>query len=134
MLQEAIKSPYVDYKYYSDTYGGKKIPESSFDACEKRSEAVLHRISFDRVKRLPEIPDLIKVAICAMAEIDYQEEQKTPGIKSENSEGYSVTYADAGNTCGTSGKVAMMYQAASVYLANTGLLYKGVSKKYDCEQ
>ena len=79
MLQEAITSPYVDYNYYSETYGGNKIPQDSFDACEKRAEAVLHRISFDRVKRLPEIPDMVKDAICAMAEIDYQEEKKTPG-------------------------------------------------------
>ena len=80
MLQEAITSPYVDYNYYSETYGGNKIPQDSFDACEKRAEAVLHRISFDRVKRLPEIPDMVKDAICAMAEIDYQEEKKTPGV------------------------------------------------------
>ena len=87
-----------------------------------------------RVKRLPEIPDMVKDAICAMAEIDYQEEKKTPGVKSENSDGYAVTYADSGNTTGASGRVALMYQEASIYLGNTGLLYKGVSKKYDCEQ
>lgn len=34
MLQEAITSPYVDYNYYSETYGGNKIPQDSFDACE----------------------------------------------------------------------------------------------------
>lgn len=61
MLQEAITSPYVDYNYYSETYGGNKIPQDSFDACEKRAEAVLHRISFDRVKRLPEIPDMVRM-------------------------------------------------------------------------
>jgi len=33
MLQEAITSPYVDYNYYSETYGGNKIPQDSFDAC-----------------------------------------------------------------------------------------------------
>lgn len=134
MLQEAITGPYVDYNYYSETYGGNKIPKDSFDACEKRAEAVLHRISFDRVKRLPEIPDMVKDAICAMAEIDYQEEKKTPGVKSENSDGYAVTYADSGNTTGASGRVALMHQEASIYLGNTGLLYKGVSRKYDCEQ
>ena len=94
----------------------------------------MHRISFDRVKRLPEIPDRVKDAICAMAEIDYQEEKKTPGVKSENSDGYAVTYADSGNTTGASGRVALMYQEASIYLGNTGLLYKGVSRKYDREQ
>ena len=108
MLQEAITGPYVDYNYYSETYGGNKIPKDSFDACEKRAEAVLHRISFDRVKRLPEIPDMVKDAICAMAEIDYQEEKKTPGVKSENSDGYAVTYADSGNTTGASGRRALL--------------------------
>ena len=58
MLQEAITSPYVDYNYYSETYGGNKIPQDSFDACEKRAEAVLHRISFDRVNTAPPTADV----------------------------------------------------------------------------
>lgn len=134
MPQEAITSPYVDYEYYSNTYGGKTIPKDSFDVVEKRAEAVLHRITFDRVKQLPEIPDLVKDAICAMAEVRYQEEKKQPGLKSETIDGYSVTYESSGGTAGASGTVKLMYEEAKVYLANTGLLYRGWSKKYDDKQ
>ena len=134
MPQEAITSPYVDYKYYSDTYGGEKVPEDSFEACEKRAEAVLHQITFGRVKQLPEIPDLIKDAICAMVEVKYQEDKKQAGLKSETIDGYSVTYESSGGTAGASGTVRLMYEEAKVYLANTGLLYRGWSKKYDEKQ
>ena len=131
MLHEAITSPYVDFGYYSETYFGKKIPEDSFPEFEKKAEAVLHMITFDRVKRLPEIPDIIKDAICAMAETAYQENKKTPGVKSENIDGFSVTYANSGNTTGVNGMIKAMYESAAIYLVNTGLLYKGWSKRYD---
>ena len=42
---------------------------------------------------LPEIPDEVKKAICAMAEVSYQEDKKTPGVKSETIDGYSATFA-----------------------------------------
>lgn len=131
MLHEATTSPYVDYKYYKETYRGNKVPENRFEAVEMKAEAVLHMITFDRVKRLPEIPDEVKRAICAMAETAFQEEKKTPGVKSENIDGFSVTYADSGNSTGADGMRTAMYQSANIYLANTGLLFKGVSKRYD---
>lgn len=134
MLHEAITGPYVDYEYYSKTYCGKRIPENSFPTFEQKAEAVLHMITFDRVKRLPEIPDEVKKAICAMAETAFREDKKTPGVKSETIDGYSVSYADSGNTSGTNGMVNAMYESAMIYLANTGLLFKGRSRKYDCEQ
>lgn len=134
MPHEAITSPYVDFSYYSDTYGGKKIAKADFDAAEKYTEVVLYKITFGRIKRLPEIPDEVKDAICAMAEIYVRERKKTPGVKSETIDGYSVTYGDSGNTAGSSRIVHLMYQEANTYLANTGLLYKGWSRKYDNKQ
>lgn len=129
MPQEAITAPYVDYKYYQESFLGTTVPESSFPSCEKRAEAFLHRITFDRVKRLPEIPREVKDAICAMAECTFTEGKKTPGIRSENSDGYSVSYSDS--TADT--RNADLYRAAEDYLSNTGLLYRGRSEKYDCQ-
>ena len=134
MSQEAITSPYVDFKYYQNEYGGNKIPQDSFQRLERQSEAVLHLITFDRVKRLPEITDAIRDAICAMAETAWLEEKKTPGVKSETIDGYSVSYADSGNTTGANGMTNVMYESAFPYLANTGLLFKGRSRTYDNEQ
>lgn len=127
MPQEAITSPYVDYEYYSKTFLGTAIPDAEFPRHEKMAEAFLHRITFDRVKRLPEIPTEVKDAICAMAECYYQQGKKTPGVKSENIDGYSVSYGDTD----TSSNNVEMIQTASTYLSNTGLLFRGRSRKYD---
>lgn len=127
MLQEAITSPYVDYEYYSTVFSGSKIPKASFEFHERKAEAFLHRITFDRVKRLPEIPDEVKDAICAMAEYSFQDSKKTPGVRSENIDGYSVSYGDSTEKTLRAG----MYAEAKNYLDNTGLLFKGRSREYD---
>lgn len=133
MLQEANTSSYVDYDFYVNEYKGSKIPENEFAVNEAYAEDILHLITFDRVKKLSEIPLEVKKAICAIAETSYSEDKKTPGVKSESNDGYSVSYSDSGNTIGESGKVKMMYQSARIYLGNTGLLYRGWSRKYDNE-
>lgn len=136
MPELVLTSPYVTFDYYRDVFKGTAIPEDSFLNHEEFAEAVLHRITFNRILRRPELitDDIlanIKNAICAMADVDYQENRKTPGVKSETTDGYSVTYGDSGNTSGTSGRVSMMHQAAKTYLHDTGLLFKGRSRKYD---
>ncbi len=128
MSHKAVKSPYVDYKYYEKCFFGKKIPEKSFPGYEMQAEAFVNRITFGRVKRLPKVPDEVKKAICAVAEFIFQEDKKTPGAKSENIDGYSVTYEDAGAGSQETG----MYQKAKIFLSDTGLLYRGRSSKYDC--
>ncbi len=127
MLQEAVKSPYVDYEYYKESFYGSKIPENAFPRYEMRAEAFLHRITFGRVERLPEIPDEVKNAICAMAECSFREDKKTPGVKSENIDGYSVSF---GNSTEVS-RNTELYGIAKTYLSTTGLLFRGRSRKYD---
>lgn len=127
MLHEAVTSPYVDYKYYAEAFLGTAIPEPSFPALEKKAEAFLHRITFGRVKRLPEIPKEVKDAICAMAEYNFQADKKTPGVKSENIDGYSVSYGDSTETS----RNTELYGVAKNYLSDTGLLYRGRSRRYD---
>lgn len=127
MLHEAVKSPYVDYEYYVKAFLGTAIPESSFPALEKKAEAFLNRITFGRVKRLPEIPNEVKDAICAMAEYNFREDKKTPGVRSENIDGYSVSYGDSTETS----RNAELYSVAKNYLSDTGLLHRGRSRKYD---
>lgn len=124
---ETVKSPYVDYEYYKESFVGSKISKTAFPKYEARAEAHLHRITFGRVKSLLEIPDEVKKAICAMAEINYQEDKKTLGIRSENIDGYSVSYGDFTSET----KNAELYSAAKDYLSDTGLLYRGRSRKYD---
>lgn len=127
MFHEAVTSPYVDYEYYVKAFLGTAIPESSFPALEKKAEAFLHRITFGRVKRLPEIPNEVKDAICAMAEHNFREDKKTPGVKSENIDGYSVSYGDSTETSRNN----ELYSVAKNYLSDTGLLCRGRSRRYD---
>ena len=87
----------------------------------------MHRITFGRVKRLPEIPNEVKDAICAMAEYNFHEDKKTPGVRSENIDGYSVSYGDSTETS----RSAELYSVAKNYLSDTGLLHRGRSRKYD---
>lgn len=137
MPETALISPYADFEYYSDTFGGSTIPESKFLYHENNAEMVLHRITFNRILHHPElIPDetaeLIRKAVCAMAEVDFREKKKTQGVKSESIDGFSITYSDTGSASGEAGIAKAMYPVADIYLGGTGLLFKGRSRKYDC--
>ena len=52
-----------------------------------------------------------------MAEVFFRR-QGALGIKSENTDGYSVTYSDIG-------LAEELYEIAELYLGETGLLFKG---------
>lgn len=127
MLHEAISVPYVDYEYYHQTFLGTIIPAASFPQKEKKAEAFVNRITFGRVKLLREVPSEVKNAICAVAEYDYQCDKKTPGAKSENIDGFSISYGDSTEAS----KNTERYGAAKDYLSDTGLLYRGRSWRYD---
>lgn len=129
------KGPYVNYRYYQKTYHGSVISKDDFPHAELEAESFVNRVTFGRIKRLEEIPDCVKIAICSAAESmqEYLNSRKSMDgsgavIKSENNDGYSVTYADAisDSTC-----EANMIAKINRYLSGTGLTYRGWSKKYD---
>lgn len=129
MLHEAITGSYADYDYYINEYGSRKIPEEMFGFYAKKAEAFLNMITFDRIKRLEEVPELVKDAVCEMADIAYQYSKKPCGVRSEDIDGYKVAYNDSGSKQMN----VEMTRAARLYLENTGLLYKGRSRCYDRE-
>lgn len=130
MNQEAIQSPYVDYKYYTDEYGGTYIQnDKDFKRAEKLAEAFVNQVTFGRIPRLLILTDSIKDAVCSAADtIALQGEKKKSLVKSESNDGYSVSYADAASD--TSVRKEMLRNVRT-YLANTGLLYKGWVKEHD---
>ena len=78
--------------------------------------------------------ELIKMCLCEVAELIYQEDCRKAEhggreIQSENTDGYSVTYA----TEAEAGKIATnslqtkVYAVIRRYLSGTGLLYAGVN-------
>ncbi|MDO4175708.1 MAG: hypothetical protein Q4D42_13180 [Eubacteriales bacterium] len=121
---------YVDFNYYQQTFHGT-MSEIEFERARIEAEAFVDSITFGRIARLDVIPDAVKNAVCAATdEINRrnQSQQQHSGIKSESNDGASVTYDDAisDDQCR-----ANMSAKARMYLANTGLLYRGFSKGYD---
>ena len=132
MADEAIRSPYVDYEYYTDTYHGSKITKEDFLGVEDMAESFLDQITFGRIRRLDSVPDCVKKAVCCAAEMIAANNSKLDSnVKSESNDGYSVSYADASSYRTLQGE---MYRTAKMYLANTRLLNRGWVEEYDAEQ
>lgn len=129
MFIDDERSPYVDFSYYKNTYHGSQIKEEEFGNAECEAEAYVNAVTFGRIRKLSDIPDCVKNAVCAAAEEMhiYLERKKSP-VKSESNDGYSVTYADV---VSDSECTRNMNRRVKMHLANTGLAYKGWSRKYD---
>lgn len=91
---------YVDFDYYTESYGGNSIPEDEFTKYEIRSRMQIDMYTFNRVKNaiknVPDfvVPEEIKNAQCAV--MDYIKQVDMNGgavIASETVSKHSVTYA-----------------------------------------
>lgn len=133
MVQEDVRRPYVDFKYYTNDYGGVHIKtDKDFKRAAKISEAFVDQVTFGRIAKLDSITDSIRDAICCVADaVAVQNEKREAVVKSESNDGYSISYADAMNDTVVRNE---MYRAVKSYLANTGLLYRGWVKEYDDKQ
>ena len=123
---------YVDYDYYVKEYKGDAIPQLAFDKLARDASAFVREITFDRIQE-ETIVDAVRDAVCAVCDVMYTEEQRVSQfggreIKSENTDGYSVTYVTETQDGQSREEVLRrkMYQAAKEYLLFTGLLYQGV--------
>lgn len=121
---------YADYEYYADTYKGTVIPEEAFPEAIREASAFIREITHDRID---EVTDDVRDAACSVAEVRYLEsEAQSQGndsweVKSENTDGYSVSYVTEGKDGETREETVRrkMYLAARKYLIHTGLLYAG---------
>ena len=115
----------LDYAYYAEEYGGHIIPEDRFNYVMQRAEMYLHTFTFDRLKGKT-YDSIVKNCLCDMAETIYKvEKQNVKGIKkSENTDGYSVSYvteiADGQDMREVLSR--KLYGIAKCYLMNTGML------------
>lgn len=125
---------YVDFAYYSEDYAGRVIPEESFENYAVSASKYIDYITMYKVQS-GSVIDAVKDAVCAVAEVYFTEGQKPDReIKSENTDGYSVSYVVEGKD-GQSRDVAARkkaYRAAYPYLAFTGLLNRRVTNDYQC--
>lgn len=108
----------ADYDYYSNIYRGNIIPQSGFKKYIRKAQSCVDGLIFGRNPGDRE--ESVKLAICNVAELLYLDESRF-GISAENADGYSVTYS--GGDIEKS-----VYDAAAVYLADSGLMYAGAGE------
>lgn len=113
----------VEYSFYTDSYGGRRISIDNWARLEMKAEQRLNgftrgRCSGDWSGKPWE--NSAKCAVCEMSEILYADERRN-GKTSENTDGYSVSYDTGKSLAGT------LYDVVRVYLGDTGLLYAGVA-------
>lgn len=131
MSNEAVRKPYVDYNFYTEVYHGTIPENANFENAELEAEAFVDAITFGRILKLDEIPESVKYAVCSVTDtVARFFDSRKSNVTSESNDGYSVTYSSAVTDMDCK---AEMLSKARRWLANTGLLYRGWSKKYDAE-
>lgn len=93
---------YVDYTYYTNTYHGTKIKGQDWPRIAAQAETFVDNLTYDRLHHGWAVTDSVKMACCAVAEEIFSQQSaksaaaSASGIRSENNDGYSVSYADYG--------------------------------------
>lgn len=118
---------YADYTYYTGTYLGSAIASTAFAQLALRASAVIDRLTFDRAAAIVTADeddatiDAIQMATCAVAEELHTQASEAGMVQSESVGRHAVTYV--------AGSVKSFAQrqsdAAQLYLASTGLMYRG---------
>ena len=129
MENEAIREPYANYEYYLDDYNGREVDKTTFAKNVRWATALVDEITFGRVRKLDDVPDCVKDAVCCAVE-KYSSYQKirNQNLTSETNDDYHVTYAAAGKQEEMRSEVIADIK---MYLSGTGLTYRGWSRKYD---
>lgn len=116
---------YTDYAFYQNTYKGDLIPSDKFDYYCRKSTQYIKTNTFDRVDE-NDVPESVKNCCCELCDVLYKAEQSTKanGITSEKVGEYSVSYESTQNIKENQQKDMM--DVLKLWLANTGLLYRGL--------
>ena len=117
---------YADYEFYVNEYYGDILTEDNFSKFASRASDYIDRVTMGRANA--EI-DAVKKACCAAAEqycrINSAKESATAGeLASETVGSYSVTYRSSVELSAALEKE--LRGIVEGYLANTGLLYRGI--------
>lgn len=110
---------YVDYTYYTGTYGGKLVKNEDFIRLSSKATAYVNMITQGRIGS--NVTDPIKMATCAVMDEMYNQE-KGPEIASESSGKESRSYVASGKS-----NNQKLYEEVKPWLINTGLLYRGLT-------
>ena len=117
---------YADYNYYTSTYGGSAVSASDWPERARDASVYLDALTSGRAAENSTM-EAVKMAVCAMADVLQGARSAAggaAGIASEKTGSYSVSYQspEAVARATESG----LRSAAHRYLAETGLLFRGV--------
>lgn len=119
---------YADYDYYTESFAGTELSAEDFNIQARKAERFIDYVTQHRIT---EVTEAVKNAVCAAAEALYEVNQQLTdipnGIKSENTDGYSVTYSDFDVSKVREEENDAMLDAITRELSGTNLLYRGVS-------
>ena len=119
---------YADYTFYINVYGGKDIGEGDFAAAALQATQYLKYITLGRTETYE--GEELEYATCAVAESYYSvfDRSGTGDMKSETTDGYSVSYVTQGQD-GEDKETLFRrkaYKCAQYWLSNTGLMQRSV--------
>ena len=121
---------YANYEFYSDDYKGVKIKPEDFDAAALHATQYIKYITLGRSDSYD--GDELKYATCEIAEVYLELFVLKMGneIKSENTDGYSVSYVTQGRDGESREELfrRRAYAIANKWLSFTGLLYRGICR------
>lgn len=122
---------YAEYSFYQNEYLGDRIPdESTFNRLATRASERLNYFTFGKIEQSG-VTDNVRLAVCSMSDILFWEEKRKNAhegreLTSESNDGYSVSFATASDTERQGLTDRQLYQAAYVYLSQSGLMDFGV--------
>ncbi len=111
---------YADYAYYVNNYGGNAIAGMDFTRLSRQASAYLDMLTLDKITDDWTEDERVKCACCAAAEV-YARQEQGGEVASETNHNVSKTYVTSGKSVDR-----QLYDAAAMYLANTGLLCRRV--------
>lgn len=123
---------YAEYTFYQTEYLGDRITdESTFNRLALRASERLDYFTFGKIDG-EDVSDSARLAVCSMADILFWEEKRKNAhdgreLASESNDGYSVSFASASETERQGLTDRQLYQAAYVYLSQSGLMDFGVT-------
>jgi hypothetical protein len=120
---------YATYSFYTETYQGTAIAQADFDRLAARASILVDTVCFGQAAAVVEAgtdADVIAglgSATCEIAEALHREETEGGEIQSERVGNHSVTYVKGPERS----LISRARELAKPYLADTGLMYGGVS-------
>lgn len=118
---------YADFTYYTVSWAGTLMSAQDFAEYSQKAERLINYVTQRRIKN---VTDEVRNAVCAAAEAAFEVRSAVSnipqGVKSENTDGYSVTYKDYDAEMLFRKEQRAMLQAIRQELSGTGLLFQGV--------